>query len=241
MRSANFIEKEVRNAKNVCGNKQQILNFHNHAYIIIVIASMAHFPPADELHSPLFASQKFSWEALTEIIKEQRFDSLRRSIKQQRFYCNYSHTLKLNWKSIYDFILHSKFNYEMIAVPETAEMFHSTFVEYDEADCEGDISLLPNIPPPPPGNKWEARRPTDESNMKNRALAKNDFPYYLEDGVEHWCLWKLGDDVTNEDIDCGMDELKGRGIYAEILHWINPVHLKSLPDIDHAHFVCLRK
>jgi len=115
--------------------------------------------------------------------------------------------------------------------------------------------------------------------MENMILVKNDFPYYLEDNIEHWCLWKLGADVTQEDIDWALGELKGdedalgidadtnadadadtnadvdanadadttgdtnanTSMFADVLYWINPVHLKSLPEIDHAHLVCLQK
>jgi hypothetical protein len=29
------------------------------------------------------------------------------------------------------------------------------------------------------------------------------------------------------------------GPVREFMHWINPPHLKSIPDIDHVHILCL--
>ena len=232
--------------------------------------------PGFEMDPDLFPSNKLTWHHLREMIHTRKFDKLQRSIKQERFYRNYTHKLKTNWISMYDFILHHKFSFDAVPVPvpvsalELASVSNLTpavaghdslFVAYHEDDCEGDLSLLPAITPAPPGKRWGVKfkanaSPSSTSNsisisinnidirtpgIKKRALALNDFPYYLEEGVEHWCLWKLWSDVTKEDIDWGVGELRRQEVYSEILHWVNPVHLKSLPDIDHAHIVCLRK
>ena len=71
-------------------------------------------------------------------------------------------------------------------------------------------------------------------------LARNDFSYCMESNIEHWILWKRPGTCTNQDIACAKAELAQQ--YArqavEFLHWINPPHLQSLPDIDHVHILC---
>ncbi|GFH56130.1 hypothetical protein CTEN210_12605 [Chaetoceros tenuissimus] len=77
-------------------------------------------------------------------------------------------------------------------------------------------------------------------------LHRNEFPYYICDGIEHWCLWKLGGVVTEKEVDIAIEELKlrmkkdGNGQLEDVLSWTNPPHLQSVPDIDHAHILCLR-
>ena len=66
---------------------------------------------------------------------------------------------------------------------------------------------------------------------------KNDFPYYMEDGIEHWILWKLGDSCDDRDIDEAKKELRKKNKFMEFLHWVNPPHLKSLPAVDHIHIL----
>jgi len=153
-----------------------------------------------------------------------------------------------------------------------------------------------NVPSPPEGFVWQSVRqqqylttPSIAANNANsmeegerdtkqqeqrppllqRVIRRNDFPYYFEDGIEHWCLWKLGlhhqaDDngdleeeagVTEKDIEWARQQLvmdeglslngttitNNKGKIIDMLHWVNPPHLKSVLGIDHAHILCLRK
>merc|ERR1711957_806126 len=106
---------------------------------------------------------------------------------------------------------------------------------------------------PPKGYIWKALPSLSELKSSQKVLLPNDFPYYLQDGIEHWCLWKLKEKVTEEDIRIAKEELKelapgtgcstsdvsrddnGGSVLLDTIHWINPPHLKSIPDIDHAH------
>ena len=136
-------------------------------------------------------------------------------------------------------------NGEMNTVCSTDGTVSSNEKEEDESVDDIVPPTLPHISPPPNGYVWESYQPpaSGEQQQIQRALAKNDFPYYMEDGIEHWCLWKLGGgDVNDVDIKWAKEELGQRNDdILEMLHWINPEHLKSLPDIDHAHIVCLKK
>ena len=91
--------------------------------------------------------------------------------------------------------------------------------------------------------------------MISSRLVLNEYPYYVADGIEHWCLWKLGGAVTEEEIVAAVDELKSNTTSTptgtrmmvgrnnpkmeDVLTWVNPPHLQSIPAIDHAHILWL--
>jgi hypothetical protein len=90
--------------------------------------------------------------------------------------------------------------------------------------------------------KYYAYPPISELEGSRKCIVQNDFPYYLAGNIEHWILWKIGGFCTTEDIDDARNQIQQQlGNVENFLHWINPPHLKSLPDIDHVHFLCLRE
>lgn len=212
--------------------------------------------PVPFLHPPLdptkFATIKYQWEDLRDIIDNNKFP-IWRHVDQETTYRLYSQKLKQEWKSVYDFVLHTKFNFGKRLVQRDNGGHRGSSIqsveEYDYESIVKQIPTLPEIPSPPRGHVWESydtycavNNNMEQEMDSQRLLAKNDFPYYMEDGIEHWCLWKLGgNDVNDADINWAKEELNKNGNITEMMHWINPVHLKSLPDIDHAHIVCLIK
>jgi hypothetical protein len=79
----------------------------------------------------------------------------------------------------------------------------------------------------------------DANQPTKVVLLQNDFPYHLleEDDLSHYVLWKLGKEpLTQEDIKTAEFQLQ-RGGLGETLVYINPPHLKSILDIDHAHII----
>lgn len=163
--------------------------------------------------------EPFVWPELIQIIeKEQNLAKLSRSIQQQKEYMIYQRELLKGWKSVYDYILVSKFGFEKRLIPN------------QERDDDRNAQL------------WEAYPPLDEVREVKKVLQQNDFPYYFADGIEHWCLWKLCEDVTDEEIEEAKRHLQElHGDILSYLSWRNPPHLKSLPDIDHIHILCLRE
>ena len=68
------------------------------------------------------------------------------------------------------------------------------------------------------------------------SLKKNDFPYHITDDVEHWVVWVLNRNVSDEDLEDGKRQLREKfGSVSEFLSWINPDNLKSVPELSHAH------
>ena len=136
-----------------------------------------------------FPSEKISWSSLKSIIERDELASLQRSAKQEEFYKNYTNKVKQNWRSIYDFILYHKFDYEVITVSvslisasELKEVDDDDTLEGEKVECKGAHSLLPPLLPPPSGMKWAAKQPqmiNDDIAGKRQVLARNDFPYYF--------------------------------------------------------------
>jgi hypothetical protein len=119
------------------------------------------------------------------------------------------------WKTVHDHILVSKFNLSKRLVPNL------------NATNDGRNETL-----------WEAYPPLSEVTEVRKVLCRNDFPYYMCDGIEHWCLWKLCKDIEDEEVEEAKEELKRmHGGDLEFLCWRNPPHLKSLPQIDHIHML----
>jgi hypothetical protein len=98
--------------------------------------------------------------------------------------------------------------------------------------------------------RWEAYPPTTTktttSSLQQQepttiVLVPNDFPYNVEAGIEHWVLWKLLGSIEEGEVDKAKADLENRmGDVLDMIHWENPPHLKSLPDIDHVHILVQR-
>jgi hypothetical protein len=162
-----------------------------------------------------YAKEPFTWANLRDIIEELNLAKLSRSVEQQREYMIYTRGILREWVSVYDHILHTKFQLE------------KRLVKNSNATNDGRNETL-----------WEAYPPLSEISHVRKKLCPNDFPYYMADGIEHWCLWKLCEDITNDDVEEAKEDLRRRhGGELDFLTWRNPPHLKSLPDIDHIHLL----
>lgn len=159
-----------------------------------------------------YRTEPLEWEELVDIITIQNdLAKLSRSIEQQKAYEIYKRDLLKHWKSVIDHVLCDKFPqvFQSKTCPETS-LWHAH----------------PSIPD------------ATSSGIEESVLVRNDFPYYMADGLEHWILWKLGPPITERDIEKAKSQLQNERFRPHhLLHWINPPHLKSLPQIDHVHFI----
>jgi len=220
------------------------------------------------------AKTAYSWEQLIDICRVKKDLSLHsRSFHDQRNYLLFKrNVLDRYWTSIHDYILCDKFHFERKLV--SIDRNHTNAVEVknvwnisrdidDNAMIVGyfneeNISDLERgkttgnrfttILRAPPGFRFCAY-PSLEAWPKGKickCLAMNDFPYFVASGIEHWCLWKIGGDVTTEDIDEALimlrywskERLTSRTLI-DSLSFVNPPNLKSVKAIDHAHILCL--
>ena len=170
-------------------------------------------------------TKKYTWKEVKDIIKTSDLSLLRRNQEQEKDYQKFRSQLRKEWTSVLDYILVTKFDWRK---------------EITDA------------------KQWTAISPQDRYETR-LVLCRNDFPYYMESNIDHWILWKLDgrsgigsnlNTITNNEIEQAKIDLcankdnrfEDRNVkILDILHWINPPHLKSLPDIDHVHILTLRQ
>eukprot|EP00468_Gymnochlora_sp_CCMP2014_P012992 CAMPEP_0167751048 /NCGR_PEP_ID=MMETSP0110_2-20121227/6342_1 /TAXON_ID=629695 /ORGANISM="Gymnochlora sp., Strain CCMP2014" /LENGTH=176 /DNA_ID=CAMNT_0007636461 /DNA_START=100 /DNA_END=630 /DNA_ORIENTATION=+ len=68
-------------------------------------------------------------------------------------------------------------------------------------------------------------------------LCLNDFPYNFAADVKHFVLWKLNEALTQADIEKAIQELHSNNKVKNVVSFINPVRLRSIREIDHAHII----
>lgn len=159
-----------------------------------------------------YRTTKATWEELVQILQvEKDLFKISRSKAQQHEYEVFRYHVKQQYASILDYILVSIFSFE--AVP-----------------CETN------------GPKRRAHPRLKDVVTPKILLAENDYPYYLADNVVHFVLWKLKEPLLPQEIQSAREELlsgtKTKRKTLGILQWVNPPNLKSIPEIDHVHFLC---
>lgn len=158
-----------------------------------------------------YRTEPFQWNELVDIVQvQQDLSKLSRSVDQQRDYEIYKRELKKTWSSVVDHVLCTKFPNVFERKMDPESKLYSAHPPLAEAAAAVDI---------PP-----------------KVLVPNNFPYYTADGIEHWVLWKLGEVCSDEDIEEAKGTLSER-FGDDMIHWVNPPHLKSLPEIDHVHIL----
>ena len=173
-----------------------------------------------------FCQQPLGWKELTQIITDGEFSKLTRSQADQRDYEIFKRNLLRQWKSIYDYLLVDKFGMAK--------------------ECNQEDGLwYAAAAAPAAATTTTTTTTTTQPRSARVVLVRNDFPYCMEASIEHWILWKLNDgSCTPDDIENAKMELRQQktdGVELEFLHWINPPHLQSLPDIDHVHILVWSK
>lgn len=170
-----------------------------------------------------YRATPFSWDELVEIINgsdvepEPNLAKLSRSVEQERSYGIAKEKVLLQYETLHERILHSVFGLKR---------------EFNEETQKWRVPL-----PPPPSHINDTEEPPAAV-----VVVPNEFPYFLEPGVEHWVLWKLYEDITELDVERAMNDLKLKlKDVVDTLWWENPPHLKSLPQINHVHILVRRK
>ena len=115
------------------------------------------------------------WDELLDIVVHNNdLAKLSRSEEQQYNYELYKQNLLLQWDTMTDYVLYTKF-------PNVFTKMKSTEVDASE----------------PPARRWKVHPPIESISTTHVALVKNDFPYFLEENIEHWILWKLGGEAIS--------------------------------------------
>jgi hypothetical protein len=191
-----------------------------------------------------YRTTRYEWSELQHIILvEQNLDKLCRSVDQQMEYEVFKRQLTKTWKSVLDYVLCTKLDVPRCVHAETGLAYaqlHPSPSSVSSSLTEIDTTTSSPLPSP------------------KTIVLRNDFPYYTAENIHHYVLWKLHGICSDDDIAQAKEDVKqelelgdfevedgGGGdngqavVVVDCLHWINPPHLKSLPDIDHVHILCL--
>eukprot|EP00536_Pseudo-nitzschia_multiseries_P007720 jgi/Psemu1/324891/estExt_fgenesh1_pg.C_1840012 len=177
-----------------------------------------------------YRTTKANWDELVQIIDvDNDIPRMSRSEAQQHEYEVFRYHMKQQYKSSVDFILISKFGFDAV-LPSHDDLAPNTNHETKSTTESGSGSEE---------MKWTAHPCLKDVRTPKTILVKNDFPYCVEDNIVHYVLWKLKEPITQQEIVDARDELRSDKIKAlEILQWVNSPSLKSIPEIDHVHFLC---
>jgi hypothetical protein len=99
--------------------------------------------------------------------------------------------------------------------------------KYDEEKKERNPKLRDII-------ELEHYRSLPRISRKRWILRKNDYPYLLEDNLEHWILWDMIDGWDSFEVDCVNKVKQFKDLVAS---WINPPQFRSVNDIPHIHLI----
>jgi hypothetical protein len=213
-----------------------------------VDVSIARDDAGYEIHIPErqygYRDTPFAWDELVQVILvEQDLAKLSRSEAQQREYELFRRGIGQEWKSIYDYILHSKFGFEKRSI-SVVDDNHTPSRNQSLVATSAPSAMTPAMEL----QKWSAYPPLESVQEIRKALLPNDFPYCMKPEIAHYILWKTLESVSDEEIQRTRMELTNHPKLAgegkkvvDILHWKNPPALQSLPGIDHVHFLCLLK
>lgn len=83
------------------------------------------------------------------------------------------------------------------------------------------------------GKKFVCRDFIDSSQL----CVENDFPYNFADDIVHMVYWRIGGEVTLNDLRDAMKDLNGSYDVKKYALFINPPRLKSILDLSHGHII----
>ena len=160
-----------------------------------------------------YRTTKATWEDLIQFLEvEKDIFKISRSKTQQHEYEVFRHHVKQQYSSTLDYVLISLFGFD--AIPS------------DQND-----------------GKRKAHPSLKDVKTAKILLAENEYPYCIADNVVHYVLWKLKEPIQPNEVLEAREELlsgktKTKAKIVEILQWVNPPNLKSVPEIDHVHLLC---
>ena len=124
----------------------------------------------------------------------------RRSLAAQEEYEIHKIDLTNNWRSTYDYLVMDKFG----------KKFGFEKVREEDSTPESPNGYVYKVSP----SLAEASQYTISNQLTYLRLVLNDFPYDVEENIEHWCLWKIGggkcskEGILREELSWAVKELQ---------------------------------
>lgn len=154
--------------------------------------------------------EPISWTKACDIIDTNKLEDLKRNEEDEEHYISCMNNIKKQYNSVTDFIYHSIFKYP-VKINENNKLVASV----------GSVGVPLQYP----------------------ILTLNNYPYYFEKNISHYILWNTKELNEQEIIDIIENELsiilnKSTIVKKKDYHyWVNPIVLKSIKDIWHAHII----
>ena len=152
-----------------------------------------------------------------------KLELFRRSLADQASYEQHKNYLDTYWRSAYDYLVVSKFGegfgFEKVMVSEGGiterdENDYNPIKEYCNPNNSNNTDIIPPI-----GYVWkaspsltQASKYAIENKLTYLKLVLNDYPYHVDEGIEHWILWKIGgisstEGILRQELTWAMEEL----------------------------------
>lgn len=153
-------------------------------------------------------------------------------------------TTPLTWSELHDIIEKEK-DFEKLSRNEAQqreyEIFRSQWKYRYKSIIDYILCTKFNFGKQLEDSLWQACPQLNDTSEVRKVLVPNDFPYYTASNIVHYILWKTKMDINHQEIVDAREELFDLLEAIDILHWVNPPNVQSLPEIDHVHFLCLLK
>ena len=199
----------------------------------------------------------------------------RRSPAAATLYEDHKQYIDDNWKSGYDYLVYSKFGKEFGFEKELIHVAEDDPTTTIQEGIKRSSNYVKNnlLKISPEGYKYQCNPSLSQAsafNIQNGItflkLVPNDFPYDVDEGIQHWCLWKIGgsshtEEILMDELQWALQELNSydgnscssSGLIKQqhelskstvsnidkfsTFFWVNPPHLQSMPEIHHAHIL----
>ena len=125
----------------------------------------------------------------------------RRSIRAQKSYEEHKQYLAMYWKNPYDYMVIRKFGadfgFTKVVVSRDGSSEDNSTI--DQSEDESTITSNQHMYQASTSLSQASKYAIDHK-ITYLSLVLNEFPYDVEEGIEHWCLWKIGGSSITEGI-----------------------------------------
>lgn len=163
----------------------------------------------------------FAWARLIELFRkpsatDQQYDTnannfipsdhpnlalFRRSIRAQKSYEEHKQYLAMYWKTPYDYMIIRKFGadfgFTKVVLSRDDSSQDNSII--DQSEDESTITSNQHMYQASTSLSQASKYAIDHK-ITYLSLVLNEFPYDVEEGIEHWCLWKIGGSSITEGI-----------------------------------------
>ena len=184
-----------------------------------------------------------TWPEIRFLVAQNRLEDFKRAPSELRRYLRWSESIKARYGSVTDYVVRERLHWTPLPSRDT---------DTDGAEVETDDREAVSVHRPP---RFAYENATLFADERDYRVLRNDWPYALEDGVEHLVVWLKTPVAVNEEtgdvteearrtIDAfvkvkfraRLDAVYGAGEgEARVVWFKNWVALQSVRGVDHVH------